>query len=256
MRFNLALALSISILLIGGSVWVRLYSSKNIQAQLVAVQKQQEVDSNYFDEAVFPVLEKSATSSAPSAEPLNSSDLIGRQLILDYVSMASSGQISEDNLNSLATKYIDSIPSVTSAPVYVYGDLSLGSSERTSLQAYADGLTKIYDSHTGAISREEATTFSDSEVAPDYLAFAGNLGSIYLETVQKLKALKVPPILAQTHLGLINSYLSSGTYLKTVSDADKDSTSAFAGLLAMSDSVAEEKGWYDQIAVILNSNGI
>jgi len=259
MRFNIALALCISVLLVGGATWIRFSpSTSNTEAGLVAVETDREALQNYFDEEVLPILEKGAipaSKDVSTPKPLTGTDMVGRQLLTDYIQLASTGQASQKDILALAENYVDSIPTLSSAPAITYAELTLGQNDKASLQKYADSLTLIYNSYASAMRRAESNMGS-GPTSSDFYSFAGRAAIAYQGAADKLRALKTPSILAQAHLGLTNYYLAASASMKTISQTEDDPASAFAGLLAISESVREEKGLWKDVQYILNSNGI
>jgi hypothetical protein len=255
MRFRLALALSISILLIGAASWSRISSHKTTKVDLIAVENRQAENNAYYNDVIVPALEESATSSAPT-EALTGTDLIGRQLILDYVNLASNGQADEDNLKSLAERYIDSVPTLNSAPIVSPEEISVVPDKIANIQKYADNLSRIHAEYSGAINKAGNEMIDMNKSGPDYYAFAQAASSIYSTTVNKLKALSVPAPLVESHIRLINSYLANSTSMQAVARANTDSATAFAGLIALNDNSGKERDALDEITRIINSYGI
>jgi len=87
-------------------------------------------------------------------------------------------------------------------------------------------------------------------------SFALTLSTAYTEAASKLKNLPVPASLVPTHLQLVNSYLSSATAMKAVSETEQDSAAAFAGLVVLNENLNKENTILTEISQILTSSGI
>src|SRR3989338_7723362 len=107
MRIRLILAVSFSILLIVFAVWSRFSHKTESGGELVAIENK--TNSVYEDVYTDPSLGYSASSTA---EDLTNTDIISRQMLLDYINLSATGKVNDNELNALADKYIDDIPSI------------------------------------------------------------------------------------------------------------------------------------------------
>src|SRR3989344_3691919 len=228
MRFRLALALLISILLVVTASWSR-FGTTNY-APSIATLEQIQTDNEYYSDDSFirDFLKPSTASTTLPAEPLSNTELIGRQLILDYIGLATSGQATEANIDAVANKYLESIPKI----IKIHRE-------------YAENINKAY---AGANSLKTLN--------PAMYAFTLTFNISYINAANGLKNLPVPTSLADLHLQLINSYFSSAASMKALSETEQDSTAAFAGLIILNENLDKEDVILNEISNILTANGI
>ncbi len=249
------MALFVSVVLVGGASWSRFAGAEKPVSDLLTVEERA-ASNDYYDKLFLDSLEATATTSAASQEPLTGTDLIGRQLILDYVDMATKGQATAANITALADRYIESIPTLNQAQTISYTELKTVSDTKANFQNYADELTKIYGTYATQISLARSRGGNLDTLNPAFYAFTLAFSAAYTEVAGKLKNLPVPATLASTHLQLINNYLSSAAAMKAISETEQDSARAFAGLIAMNENVEKELAILREIERILISNGI
>lgn len=254
MKLRLASALLISILLIGGAGWVRAGSLfKNSSTNSLALESASTTSS--YD---FSIKKNDSITPEASTQtgPLSSTDLIGRQLILDYVDLAAQGEASEENLALLANNYVEKIPSLNYSETISYKDIKSVSNTRENFQNYANEFTKIYKSYAENIKRANDSGKDITTLGPGMYSLANSLSKIYSDTANKIKSLPVPLALAENHYKIINVYLSNSAAMKAISRAEQDSSEAFAGMVALNKNLEDESTTLDQISKILTSNGI
>ncbi len=247
-------ALVISVALIGGALWFRFVRIPPFSATLVSVS---EIEQFASEEAFLNDFVGASTApSVTSTTTLSNTDLIGRQLILDYVDLATSGQATEANINVLANQYVNSVPALSRATEISYADLKTVPDARNNFQNYADELIKIHRTYAEDISRAYAGKVNPNILNQAMYSFVLTFSTAYTEAALKLKGLPVPTSLAPTHLRLVNSYLSSAAAMKAVSNAEQDSATALAGLITFNENLGKEDAILNEISQILNSNGI
>ncbi len=255
MQFRLALALSISVVLIGVASWYRFSAVEKIQPNIVAIEQPGPSGGDYED-ILNDFVEPKTASTTYLQGQLNNTDLIGRQLILDYVGLAAIGQTTDTDIASLANQYIESIPAINKAAVVSSADIKTVSNTKANFQNYADGLTKIYREYGGSVGRmrilETNPDTSDSEL---YSAIS-RLSVAYTKATLGLKSLPVPASIVSAHLELLNSYLSSAEATRAISETKQDPAAAFAGLITLNNNIRKEEAVLNKISQILTSNGI
>lgn len=255
MRLRLALAFLVSIALIGAASWFRLTTSENAPSNIVAVE--QFGTSDVYDGNILrDFLEPKATSTTSVETTLSNTDLIGRQLILDYVGLAASGGAGPESIDALANKYIDNLPALNDTPSIGYADIKTVPNTKSNFQNYADEITKIYIEYAERISKASIGGDNLNTLNPALYSFALTFNAAYIDAALKLQNLSVPASLAPIHLQLVNSYLSSAAATKAVSETEEDSAAAFAGLVILNKNVVKEKTLINEIDRTLISNGI
>jgi len=253
MKLPLAAALSFSLILVSASVVIRQRNNVQNKESAEIVTQILEGDSGYDFSNLKPEDNLLKSSSTP---PLTTTDLIGHQLILDYVDLATRGQATDENLNKLAENYVDSIPTILSPRTLNYTDLTSVSNTRLNLQTYATDFTKIYKSYSERVKAANANAKNSNVLGPGLYSLASNLSKIYLDTSNQLQKLPVPLALAENHLKIINIYLEDSVAMKAISETEKDASQAFAGMVTINNNMDEESAILNSITDILTKNGI
>lgn len=253
MRLRLALALSISVLFIGTALWFR-PTTTDTQSGIIAVE-QFGVDKEYDEELLRDFLEPRTAGTTSPENSLSNTEIIGRQLILDYVDLAGSGEATEEDITALAERYAEGIRNLNPAQSISRADIKVIPNTQINLQNYADSLTKIYKEYAESIKRGQIGA-SPSILNQALYLFARVFSAAYTDIALKLKNMPVPDLLVSTHVQLVNNYFSSAAAMEAVSKTENDSTSAFAALVALNENVDKETALLDEITQILTANGI
>lgn len=251
MRIRIALAILLSVGLIGFAYSERFFSSSQETPRLVTVNDTNKIRDN--DGFISTILATSSISIKPT-QTISNSEAIGHGLIRDYFITAQKESIDNDSLQTLADKYIEAVPILTQSNTVNYSDLKTVSNTYDNFNKYASEITKIYQEHSTKLRKAGAIDL-DSLDTKLYTAVSV-MGDTYNETAIKLKGLAAPKALAQAHLDLINNYLFSAEGMKNISKAEEDSSSAFSGLITINQNMAEEASILAAITRILSANGI
>jgi hypothetical protein len=251
MRRRIVLALFASVVLIGMASWSR-FSGGEAEENSLAVVENNEGKETYYDKLVKDYLETSTTTTNVSPENLTGTDLIGRQLILDYVDLASRGQATEANLNALAEKYVESIPTLIVSKKLNYFDLKVMPNNKTDFKNYSAAIEKIYLDY---ISKMTEDSYDENMVGSENTALVLDIGNIYQETASVLQKLPVPAALVEAHLKLTNAYFENASAMNSVAGVDTDPASSFAGLIIVKNNLEKEEDALSKIREILAENG-
>lgn len=253
MRGGLALAIFVSLSLIGAASWSRFAGEKRVQPSLAVVEK----NLNLTDEDVLKAMMEPSTASTtiPQAN-LSDTDKLGRQMITDYVALAASGEASDASLDALANKYADSIPALQNTDNLSSGDIKVVADNKANFQNYASQLTKIYTDYSKNILGTKAGGTDPTVANPALYSAVATLSSIYRGTALKLKEMSVPTALTDAHLKLVNMYILNATAMEAVSHTQEDSSKAFSGLIALNSTLDNEQSILSEISQILTSHGI
>ena len=256
MRFRLALALSLSLLLIGVATWDRFAAPYEYKAPSVVAIEQFGINGDSYEAVVQDFTEpKSEEVTPPSTEPLSNTDIVGRQMIMDYITIAAGGQATEANLTNLANQYVSSLPALLTFHKISYADLKTVSNAKENLRSYADAFDQIYIEHSTRINNVLAG--SNIVVSPEnYYALIGKSSSMYEDLSLELKNLPVPLLLASTHAELVNIELSSAAATKAVLKMEEDPATGFAGLIHIGANLDHEISLLKEIEQILKANGV
>ena len=253
MHARLALALFVSTLLVGGALWIRLSNGAEIKYELATVESDDAADAELLQYFLEPPEE---TPTAPvKTAPLTNTDILGRQLVMDYINLAASGEATEAQIETLAQKYVEIIPALNLAESISYIDLTTAPNTKANFQKYADEITAIHKTYAENISKKYVGVNLDKPNAATY-SFALAFGQAYRDAAEKLKDISVPNSLVQVHLKLTNSYLSSAASMKAVAQIDLDSASAFAGVITLNQNLNQEDALRGEISKILTANGL
>ncbi len=254
MQFRLVIALSLSILLIGGASFLRFFNTEKTGPDLIAVENAEDLWSD--EELLKDFLTPKTSSTTPLTTPTTNSDLIGRQLIMDYITLSASGNVNDADLSDLANKYIESLPTLNQSAVLSYDDLKTVSNSKANFQSYATEMSRIYSQYAAKFKAISSTNTQNSGANPALYSFFDSLSAVYTDAAVKFKAVNTPTALLSAHLRLTNSFYSSAAALQALSQAEKDSASAFSGLVLINDNVEKEETILAEITQILTSNGI
>lgn len=255
MQFRLALALSVSVLLIGVASWYRFGTTDYAQPS-IAIVDQLGISADDYKDILHDFTSPKTSSTTPPQEPLSNTDLIGRQLIMDYVGLAGSGQATETSIISLANQYAENITVFNKAVKIGVQDIKTVSNTKANLENYSNNLAKIYVEHAEAINKAYAGEPSANALNKMSYLFAKNASATYANTAMKLKNLPAPLVLATTHLELVNIHLSSASAMNAIFEAEEDPITAVAGFIIVNENLDKEVAVLKEIEQILKTNEI
>jgi len=254
MRLNLALALSVALLLIGGAAWYRLSLTSSTSYNLAVVEPT--LTNEDYDEITADFFGPKATSTTVSSEPLTNTDLIGRQLVLDYISIAANNGGTEADIAALANQYVEGIQTLNRVDTISYADIKTVSNTKSNFQNYSDAATQIYNEYEGILGGAAGNSEALNALGSALYSVTTTMSGAYTGLATKLKNLAVPASIAQSHVELVNIYLSSAVAMEAISNTENDPASAFAGLIMLKENSDREQRLLDQINQTLISNGI
>lgn len=244
MRKSLAVSILLSLVLIGGATWFRVSNAGKVDSNLIATASKT-ID---WSEVTRYTQELGDTNAKSDGEPLTSTDVISRQLLLDYIDLAATGQNTDENMALLADKYAESLPTLNTSKKIDAFKLKTTSGSYENLKKYSDKMTVVLANFKSKASRydNEANLYASSN----------GLGSVYTNTADELASLEVPLELVPLHLELVNSYYSSGSALMALMKTESDPAVAFAGIISLNQNINIEESVLDEITTILNSHGL
>ncbi len=225
------------------------------EANLIAVEPRNLSDSEYQALLADLAEPRDTTTSAPE-EPTETADLIGRQFVMDYIDLASNGEAGAASIEALAEKYVESIPTLNTAPRLAYTDLKIVTNTNVNFQNYAQETAKIYEIYKAKLEETGIQDGKLDSLSPVLYSSATTISETYTEAASQLAATAVPGSMAQAHLGLINSFLSTAEAMKALSGAGRDSAKAFAGIITLNENIDKEQGFIQEIDAALASHGI
>jgi hypothetical protein len=237
MRSGIILSIFASLVLVGGAAWSRL-SPSNSQGNLVAAERNQAAEEELRD-IFLNFSEEEGGTPTPADEPTTSTELVGQQLMFDYLSLANKGQVSEANLVALADRYVESIPTLSPVVIVGYSEIKTVPDNLSNFQTYANGLGSIYAKYAERVKRIDTGDLGGDFLTPNHYAFAEAVGQAYQDRAIELKNLTVPVKLASFHLRLVNANLAISASLKTISEAETDPAKSLAGVVMMNQKIDE-----------------
>jgi hypothetical protein len=255
MRYRVYVSIFLSLILIGMAFWTRFSNIEKKKISLEEVKRAEDLQ-NSFDDLVEDYLNTPTTTPAGPVE-LTSTDLIGRQLLGDYVSLAVNGRANDSSILSLADQYVENIPTLIVPNTISYSDVKVAANNKDNLAKYSLELIRVQREYNSQYSSLNPNMVGEgSNLAKQYANFAFSAAQVYRDTATKLKNLSVPPVLAQNHYQLVNIYLSNAAAMEAVAKISSDPATAFAGIVLLGESVLKEQELLSKIGEVLISNGV
>ncbi|MEK7147690.1 MAG: hypothetical protein AAB758_00155 [Patescibacteria group bacterium] len=238
MRRGIALSVFLSIILIVGALWSRYsHSALSITENGLTVVSAVKNDSKDLLDTFIKTDEE--VVAAP--ETLNNSDILGRGLLSEYINLTTNKRDSDQNVDALVNKYIQTIPTLVQSEVVNYFDLKIVANNKANFNEYAQGFAQVESGLAQMVTADNSPL---------------NFSKAYSEAAKTLKKMDVPVALASVHLQLLNSYLLSAEAMGALSKMDSDPTTAFSGLVVVNSNLDKENNLINEIAKILKTNGV
>lgn len=252
MRKGVLSALFVSLLLVGGAIWIRTESTVMSENDLgLASVGSQDNYGNPFNREV-PTDE----TALAVKDSLSKTSLVSRRLITDYVHIASDGGISEADVNSLVNRYVENIPSINTSKKVVGQDITTVRDTKANFQKYDEATTKIELERHARVKTASKTAGTIGALDSSFYLMMTSISDAYRNAAHDLKEIPVPDSLLSTHLKLINNYLSSADGLKSLSMTDTDAMAGFAGMITVNENMGKEAAIIKEIMSILVKNGV
>lgn len=254
MKGRVTFALILSLVLVGGATVFRLspdtYKSSNkiVYVETPIDNEEQEEINKLFFESINSPTQKSLK------EP-SSTELIGRGLITGYIDLATKGVATQKNLEALANQYVESVPSFRTLTPLTLSDIQTTPNTPGAFKTYEDEVNKIHEEYAKNTKKIAEKAYEVTKIDSNFRTFANTLGNAYTKAANKLKNLKAPASVADAHLELINSYLSSAESLKILAGGDNDSASLFAAMVTVRSDVEMQNQILGRISQIIRTNG-
>lgn len=251
-KFKVVIAIILSVILIGGSFGLRFFThnKKDKDSALIAVG----VKSNSVNSNSDTTIGEGGVTPTPTS--LTDTDIIGRKLILDYVDLATAGQANEKNIDALANQYVEGIQNLNQPPTITSLELHLVSNTKANFSKYDSEMNNILNDYHSSVKAMNAEWKNKNTLNKDLYSFAKNVGIIYENTVKRMREINVPYALASPQVKLINNYISNASSMKALSETNRDSSSAFSGLITLNDNPDKEAAIIKEINQILLDNGL
>jgi hypothetical protein len=249
MQKRVILSIVLSIVLIGGAVWTRPSNARNTNPELIGVYNEAG-EMEIYDITDF------LTSNTASTTPLTKTDMVGRQLISDYLNLTTSGKATESNINSLINQHIESISHLNEKIVFDRSDLQTIEDSKANFQKYNDIVTKIEEERQTKVKSVYAKTTNVSTLNADTFFLTDSIGLAYETAAQKLMKVPTPLSLASIHTQLINNFLSTASGMRSISKVDEDPVATLSSMVTVNNNTKEERVLLGQIITILKNNNV
>lgn len=220
-------ALLLSVALIGGALWFRFTNLPPYSADLISVQDFSEFAS---EEAFLSDFLATTSPARPfSNATLSQTELVSRQLFTDYMGLKSRGQISPEEILSLADQYAVNIvrTEIASTEVSLNQLVTVANTEEN-LAHYGEVITNIRSKYKALTSTRYPggqLTDINNRVFASFLVSAGEL---YGLAANELLAVRVPISLAQNHLEIVNGYFANAAALKLLAETSENPMGGYA----------------------------
>ena len=222
-------ALVVSVALIGGALWFRFVRIAPYSAHIVSVSELEQRSSE--DAFLKDLYSATTTPRVTSTTTLSQTDLIGRGILTDYLSLKSKGEVTPDNLVSLADKYAESIINldIETRKASLNQIMVLPDSE-ANLATYGNTITNIRSKYKALIIAQHTGSGIADINGATFSTFMGAAGKLYQASANELLLVRVPVSLAGNHLDLINNYLENAEGMKLISNTSKNPLKPYAAL--------------------------
>lgn len=232
MKKPIVFALFFSILLILFSFYLVNRKSQSIVSKPTLIPFE---NSEQYPEALWQLYTSTSTPSEDGdTDTLTGTDLVSRQLILDYLNLARSGEASEENSQLLIEKYVDSIPTLISSKVLSPLDLKIVPSTSKNIKNYSEELVGIYNKYSVGFSKFNTNNFEDI-FDPETKKMFEEMSQIYRETAESLSKMNVLSDIINEHLSLVNLHYKNAESAKRLSASENDPASGLAGIVHLSE---------------------
>lgn len=257
MRFRILSALFLSFILIIGGVWFRADREK-IEVSLVSVESTNSpVDTFSPGNTPSNVADlEDYGFEADEDNTLTTTDLLSRQLLADYMNLSTVGGATEENIQALASKYVEGVSTLSPSPTITIANLNIVDNTKENFEVYDKVTTIIEQTKIAEIKSNNisnTTNITSENIPYDSMV---KMGLAYEKAANALTDMDVPASLAALHVKIVNNYLSTSSGLLVISESANDSAMAFAGIAAASNSMQEEGLIIDQIIAVLIKNGL
>lgn len=253
MKPGIILALILSLVLVGGAAWLRLSSSKNVQKNDLISLNNEPQEAPTYQELYGEFLSDKSTTASESERALTGTELVGRQIMIDYLALSGSGQATPANLQALAEKYVESIPTLHTSVTIGYQDIKTTKDSRESWAIYSSELSRIYSAHKDDFIETKVDVVKDN-LDNNHYNLLSKAASSYELQARELKNIIVPLAFTSVHVRLVNVNLSLAAALNAASNTENDPASGFAGLIKIAPDMNEEQLVLSEISTILSKN--
>lgn len=255
MKVGIFFSVTLSLLIVGGSLWYRLDQGHQTSAEAL-VSKGPLYNASELREFTNLTPATSTPVISEKGQELTTAEAIGHNLIAEYVTLAATGEATDDRVTAIASNYIENLPNLLKPETITLNELKIVPDSTANFRAYATTIQSAHQIFSQKIALASQNKSFSAETTDDLYVVMNAFNREYSALAQKLKATPVPQSLTSDHLDLINFYLSTATAAKAVTEEETDSAAAFAGLVTFKQNVDNQDLYLAPITKILNAHGI
>lgn len=245
MKTRIAIALVASAILIGSALLSRTASKDKENIGVLSV-REAEISEEEYQDFLQDFLSPRPSTTTPLTYSDNSTDLLGKQLVLDYVNLAATGQLTNSGINNLVNQYAESIPALVQFKSIKESEIIVVPDNKVNFQSYDERLGKILLTHAQSLgydSKEPSTSIPSPSL----------LKNSYEKTTLELKNLPVPKSLSSLHLDLANTYFVTAQTAAMITSPDEDPGQTLAAIILIDENLNKEAVTLNEIVRILRS---
>ena len=175
------------------------------------------------------------------------------------MALKSRGELTPDDIKTLADKYAESIKnSDVSIPKVNLNQVIVLPDSEVNLAAYGNAITNIRNKYKNLVTTQAQNSGGDitDTGSQAFSTFMGTVGKLYKSAADELLLVRVPASLALNHIDLINNYLESAEVMTSISGTAKDPIRAYATLSIYAQHSEKESELLLNIQKTLMANGI
>lgn len=208
-----------------------------------------------------------AAGSGQTANSLDNSnqtktDEFSKKFFAEYLTLKKAGDIDANAMQKLITNSISQVDTTTHN-TYTKKDIKTVPDTNIALaRTYGNSLTIIREKYAAEYKKNplgadstglSAKSFSESQ---EFVSSLTKISALFKNMALDIKNLPVPLGLAETHLALINNYMTSSQSFKDLSDFKNDPVLALTGIQKYTVANKEEGDLLTDVAYYFLKNGI
>lgn len=165
-----------------------------------------------------------------ATEEGNETDDLARQLLTITAALGQSGDISTEDLRSIAAKLADSVEFKSESAHYSLKDVRTVQTTTTSLKAYYDAVAAVAAKYDNGVADIDAVVAAFEQGNPSGLASLADTKTWYQQYARALLAVQTPVGLANDHLDMANSVYGISIALGYLAQLESNGANALAGV--------------------------
>lgn len=254
MKAQIVTAVLLSVVLVGGATWFRFldnpYALKSAANLQLAAEPLGEVGGS-FDDVMWSAESTNSSSTTPK---LNQTDILGRQLFSDYMTLSTQKGATSNNLNLLAVKFSDGLGSGITSNQEDITSLKVVNDSKENILSYSTNINLLKEKYKNLVAGEYNKNKFSSPEDKAFAEFMVRVSTLYEASAKELLAIKVPLSLSQNHLNLINNYLESATATRNIGNIEQDPLLAYKAMNVYAQNAEQESTLLLNIQMVIAQN--